>query len=59
MKSRMKPKPEGTFAIWNYWTALVPYNPAIQATFEESHKPDGWGGLGATPWYLALPAGLR
>jgi hypothetical protein len=122
MKSRMKLKPEGTFAIWNYWepagpwdqkpdgkpkhwvgvhpnggyyqadlegimdayqhglvftkedvdhliatalaekrywTALVPYSQAIQAKFEESHKPDGWGGLSSTPWYLALQAGLR
>jgi hypothetical protein len=42
-----------------YWTALVPYNKTIQEQFEASHKPDGWGGLGATPWYLSLQARLR
>jgi len=31
----------------------------IQKNFEDSHKPDSWGGLAATPWYLALQAGLR
>jgi hypothetical protein len=122
MKSRLKPKPDGTYAIWNYWepagpwdykpdgkpkhwvgvhpnvgyysadlegivdayehgvvftkedldrliatamaekrywTALAPYHQAIQSKFEESHKPDSWGGLAVTPWYLALQAGLR
>jgi hypothetical protein len=42
-----------------YWTALAPYNQVIQQKFEESHKPDSWGGLAATPWYLALQAVLR
>jgi hypothetical protein len=42
-----------------YWTALVPYNQAIQKNFEETLKPDTWGGLGATPWYLWLQVQLR
>jgi hypothetical protein len=37
-----------------YWAALVPYDATSQKRFEESHKPDSWGGLIATPWYLAL-----
>jgi hypothetical protein len=36
------------------WPALVPYDPAIQKRFEDSHKPDSWDGLALTPWYLAL-----
>ncbi len=37
-----------------FWTAFVPYSPEIQAKFEESHQPAGWGGLAATPRYLWL-----
>ena len=122
MKSRMKPKGDGTYKIWNYWepagpwdykpdgfpkhwvgvhpsagyyfidtggimdaykhrlvftkadvdrliataladkrywTALVPYSEAIQKKFEDANKPDSWGGLAATPWYLALQVRLR
>jgi len=36
------------------WTALAPYNNAFQANFEANNNPSGWGGLGDTPWYLAL-----
>jgi len=42
-----------------YWTALVPYSKIIQGHFEANHKPDGWGGLGGTPHYLALQVRLR
>lgn len=42
-----------------YWDALAPFSPEIQRKFEGSHKPDGWGGLSATPWYLALQKPLR
>lgn len=42
-----------------YWTSLAPYNEDIQKNFEEHHNPEGWGGLAATPWYLALQARLR
>ncbi|MBI3831012.1 MAG: hypothetical protein HY291_15940 [Planctomycetes bacterium] len=42
-----------------YWSALAPYNGEIQKKFEDGHKPDSWGGLPATPWYLSLQAKLR
>ena len=42
-----------------YWTALVPYSPAIQKEFETNHKPDSWGGLGSTPWFLMLQTRLE
>jgi len=122
MKSRMKPKDDGTYEIWNYWQpagpwdykpdgspkhwvgvhpnagyysidtqgivdayehglvfttedidrlvatalaekrywiSLVPYSKEIQQRFEANHEPDTWGGLSATPWYLALQARLQ
>jgi len=34
------------------WTALLPYDPTLRKVFETNHKPDGWGGLSLTPWYL-------
>ncbi len=39
--------------------ALAPYSPAIQKEFESTLKPDGWGGLAATPWYLWLQSRLH
>jgi hypothetical protein len=42
-----------------YWDALVPYSAEIQKKFEESLKPDSWGGLSAVPHYLMLQAQLR
>lgn len=42
-----------------YWDALVPYSPEVQRKFEGTHKPDGWGGLSVTPWYLMLQAQHR
>ncbi len=42
-----------------YWSALVPYSREIQKRFEEKHDPASWGGLSATPRYLALQARLR
>ena len=36
------------------WTALVPYDKTLRAIFEANHKPDSWGGLAKTPWYLSL-----
>ena len=42
-----------------HWVALAPFSPDIQRKFEASHKPDGWGGLSTTPWYLMLQAQLR
>ena len=42
-----------------YWSALAPYDPTIQQQFESSLKPDSWGGLTLTPWYLSLQGKLR
>lgn len=42
-----------------HWDALAPFSPDIQWKFEASHKPDGWGGLSTTPWYLMLQTQLR
>lgn len=41
------------------WVALAPYDAAIRKIFEDTHKPDSWGGMKLTPWYLALQAGLK
>jgi hypothetical protein len=38
------------------WSALIPYDEKLQRVFEANHNPAGWGGLGATPWYLSLGA---
>ena len=35
------------------WDALVPYDDTLRKIFLASHDPAGWGGLGATPWFLA------
>jgi hypothetical protein len=42
-----------------FWTALVPYDRAIQNELESTLQPDSWNGLGTTPWYLALQARLN
>ena len=39
-----------------YWSALAPYDATIQQKFEAEHKPDSWGGLKLTPWYLRFQA---
>jgi len=36
------------------WTALVPYDETLRRVFLTNHSPSGWGGLSATPWFLAL-----
>jgi len=36
------------------WTALVPYDEMLRRVFLTNHNPSGWGGLSATPWFLAL-----
>ena len=35
------------------WAALAPYDETLRKVFEVNHDPAGWGGLAATPWYLA------
>jgi len=42
-----------------HWDALTPFSPDIQRRFEASRRPDGWGGLSTTPWYLMLQTRLR
>jgi hypothetical protein len=38
------------------WTALVPYDQTLRKIFVANHNPSGWGGLSATPWFLAREA---
>jgi len=38
------------------WTALVPYDETLRKIFVANHNPSGWGGLSATPWFLAREA---
>jgi hypothetical protein len=38
------------------WTALVPYDETLRKIFIANHRPDSWGGLSATPWFLSLQA---
>ena len=40
-------------------SAAGDHNAEIQKNFEQSLKPDSWGGLGASPWYLSLQARLH
>ena len=38
------------------WTALVPHDDTLRKVFLAHHNPAGWGGLAATPWFLAQAA---
>jgi hypothetical protein len=38
------------------WDALVPYDETLRKIFIANHQPASWGGLSATPWFLALAA---
>jgi hypothetical protein len=38
------------------WAALVPYDETLRTVFEANHNPASWGGLAATPRYLARQA---
>jgi hypothetical protein len=35
------------------WTALVPHDETLRKIFLANHRPDAWGGLAVTPWFLA------
>jgi hypothetical protein len=35
------------------WMALVPHDETLRKIFLANHNPSGWGGLSATPWFLA------
>ncbi len=39
------------------WEALIPYDETLRKIFVANHRPDTWGGLSATPWFLSLAAG--
>jgi len=39
------------------WGALVPYDEMLRRVFAANHRPDCWGGLSTTPWFLARAAG--
>ncbi len=39
------------------WLALTPYDNTLRKVFEADHDPATWGGLSATPWYLARQSG--
>jgi hypothetical protein len=34
------------------WSALVPYDAVLRGVFVANHKPDSWGGMAETPWFL-------
>lgn len=38
------------------WDALIPYDGTLRKIFVANHRPDDWGGLSATPWFLSLAA---
>jgi hypothetical protein len=35
------------------WAPLAPYDPTLRKIFEANHNPGGWGGLSATPAWVA------
>ena len=49
-----KPDPRWKDSPGVLWTALTPHDDLLRKVFEANHKPDSWGGLATTPWYLAL-----
>jgi hypothetical protein len=49
-----KPDPRWKNTPGVLWTALVPHDATLRKIFEANHKPESWGGLATTPWYLAL-----
>jgi len=41
------------------WTALAPYDPTLRTLFESNHAPASWGGLSATPEWIARRSGVH
>ncbi len=39
------------------WLALTPYDATLRKVFEANHNPTSWGGMSATPWYVARLTG--
>ncbi len=54
-----KPDPRWANSPGVLWTALVPHDETLRKVFEANHKPESWGGLATTPWYLAQQAVSR
>ncbi len=48
-----KPDPRWNGSPGVLWTALAPHDDTLRKVFEANHKPDTWGGLAVTPWYLS------
>ncbi len=48
-----QPDPRWKDAPGVLWTALAPHDETLRKILEANHKPDSWGGLSTTPWYLA------
>jgi hypothetical protein len=48
-----KPDPRWAKTPGVLWMDLAPYDATLQSIFEANHEPGGWGGLAATPRYLA------
>jgi hypothetical protein len=38
------------------WNALIPYDETLRNIFVANHRPDSWGSLRTTPWFLTLAA---
>jgi hypothetical protein len=38
------------------WGALIPYDETLRKIFIENNDPASWGGMAATPWFLAREA---
>ena len=36
------------------WAPLVSYDATLRKIFLANHRPDDWGGIAATPWFLSL-----
>jgi len=41
------------------WTGLTPYDKTLREIFVANHNPASWGGLAATPWFVARAAGTE
>lgn len=48
MKSRMKPKADGTFEIWSYWSPAGPWD------YKAFWRPKHWVGVHPNPGYYAV-----
>lgn len=48
MKSRMKPKADGTFEIWAYWSPAGPWD------YKSFHRPKHWVGVHPNPGYYSV-----